>query len=169
MRTWVQETKQILTKMWDKHSAVEIAEQVNVWHKQNANIEGNKRYPVTTDAGAMDQAAKLGYISQEEAEAYHKQRQKMQARKNDASNKVRAAVLERDGHKCLLCGASEDLMVNHIVSVNNGGTSEADNLQTLCGPCYRSAKRHAAVDFRQPYEKTWCDHCRRYHYKNIAG
>lgn len=75
MRTWVQETKQILTHMWDNHSAVEIAERVNVWHQQNAKAKGNPRYPVTTEAGVMDQAAKLGYLSQNEAEAYHKQRQ----------------------------------------------------------------------------------------------
>jgi hypothetical protein len=36
----------------------------------------------------MYQAAKLGYISQEEAEAYHKQRKKLQARKNYVPQKV---------------------------------------------------------------------------------
>lgn len=68
----------------------------------------------------MYQAAKLGDLSQEEAEAYHKQRKKLQARKNYVPQKVRAAVLERDGHQCLSCGTLEDLMVSHIVSVNNG-------------------------------------------------
>jgi len=169
MRTWVQDTKQIIINMWGQHSPVEIAEKVNLWHKQNAKAKGNKRWPVTTDAGVMYQAAKLGYISQDEADAYYKQRKKIQARKNYVPQKVRAAVLQRDGHKCLLCGTPEDLIVNHIVSVNKGGTSEVDNLQTLCGPCYRRAKGHAEVDFRKPYEQEWCDHCRRYHYKNIAG
>ncbi|HRX00882.1 MAG TPA: HNH endonuclease [Cyclobacteriaceae bacterium] len=169
MRTWVEETKQILTTMWGKHSAVEIAEQVNLWHTQNATAKGKSHSPMTTDAGVMYQAAKLGYITPDEAEAYHLQRKKRQARKNYVPKKVRTAVLERDGHRCLLCGASEDLMVNHIVSVKNGGTSEADNLQTLCGPCYRNAKGHTDVDFRQPYEQKWCDHCHRYHYQNIAG
>jgi hypothetical protein len=153
MRTWVQETKQIIIDMWGQHSAVEIAELVNLWHQQNAKAKGNTSRPVTTDAGVMYQAAKLGYISQEEAEAYHKERKKLQARKNYVPQKVRTAVLQRDGHQCLVCGASEDLIVNRIVSVTKGGTSEADNLQTLCGPCYRSAKGHADVDFRQPYEK----------------
>jgi len=166
MLTWVKETKQILTDRWGQQSAVEIAEQVNVWHKQNAKAKGKGSHPVTTDAGVMYQAAKLGYINQEEAEIYHKQRQTLQARKNYVPSKVRAAVLERDGHRCLLCGGSDDLRVSHIVSVSKGGTSAADNLQTLCGPCHRSAKGHA-VDFRQPYEKKWCDHCRRYHYENI--
>ena len=168
MRIWLQETKQIIIDMWDKYSAVEIAEEVNAWHEHEAKAKGRKRHPVTTDSGVMYQAWKLGYISQEEAEKYHKQRKKRQARKNYVPQKVRAAVLQRDGHKCLLCGTQEDLVVNHILSVNRGGTSEADNLQTLCGSCYRSTKGNSEVDFRKPYEKKWCEHCRRFHYKNIG-
>jgi hypothetical protein len=169
MWIWVEETKQIINKMWGKQSVVEIAETVNLWHQHNAKAGGKKRWPITTDAGVMYQAAKLGYISQAEAEAYHKQRKKIQARKNYVPQKVRADVLQRDGHKCLLCGASEDLRVKHIVSVTKGGISEADNLQTLCATCSRNVKGHRAVDFRKPYEKEWCDHCDRYHYKNNAG
>ena len=168
MRTWVEETKQILIDMWGEQSAVEIAEKVNLWHQNNAKAKGLNRRPMTTDAGVMYQAAKLGYISEDEAEAYHKQRKKTQSRKNYISKKVRAIVLQRDGDKCLLCGRQEDLMVSHIVSVTNGGTSEADNLQTLCGSCYRNEKGHSTVDFRKPYEKEWCRHCGRYHYKNIG-
>ncbi len=168
MRVWVKETKQIITKMWGKQSAVEIAEQVNLWHQQNAKAKGKKRGPITTDAGVMYQAAKLGYISQDEAEAYHKQYKKIQARKKYVSKKVRAVVLQRDDNKCLICGALEGLRVKHIVSITHGGTSEADNLQTLCASCYQNEKGHSGVDFRKPYEQEWCAHCRRYHYKNIA-
>ena len=168
MLTWVQETKQILINMWGKQSVVEIAEKVNLWHKNNAKSKGKNGWPVTTDAGVMYQASKLGYISKDEADAYHKQRKKMQARKNYVPKKVRDVVLQRDGDKCLLCGTRDGLMVSHIVSVNKGGTSEADNLQTLCASCYRSEKGHSEVDFRKPYEQEWCTHCSRYHYKNIA-
>jgi len=169
MRIWVQETKQIIIDMWGQHSPVEIAEQVNLWHKRSAIAKGHQKWPVTTDAGVMYQAAKLGYIALDEADAYTKQRKKIRARKNYVPQKVRAAVLQRDGHKCLLCGADEDLTVNHIVSVNRGGRSEVDNLQTLCVSCFRRAKGHSTVDFRKPYEQEWCEHCRRYHYKNVAG
>ena len=168
MQTWVEETKQILINMWGQQNAIEIAEKVNLWHENNAKTKGKNRRPITTYAGVMYQAAKLGYISKDEAEAYHKQRKKTQAKKNYISKKVRAVVLQRDGDKCLLCGTRDGLMVGHIVSVNKGGTSEADNLQTLCASCYRSEKGHSEVDFRKPYEKEWCDHCRRYHYKNIV-
>ncbi|MCB0181691.1 MAG: hypothetical protein KDI62_25915 [Anaerolineae bacterium] len=38
----------------------------------------------------------------------------------------------------LLCGTSDNMMVNPSVSVNKGGTSEADKLQTLWGPAMLS-------------------------------
>lgn len=49
--------------------------------------------------------------------------------------KVRLAVLERDGHKCRECGAVDDLQVDHIRSRAKGGCHDLNNLQVLCGPC----------------------------------
>ena len=45
---------------------------------------------------------------------------------------LRAAVLARDGGKCLRCGATADLHVDHIVPVSLGGRTVFENLQTLC-------------------------------------
>jgi superfamily II DNA or RNA helicase len=46
-------------------------------------------------------------------------------------------VKERDGWKCLCCGAADKkfLEVDHIVPVHQGGKNEMENLQTLCKPC----------------------------------
>jgi transcription elongation factor Elf1 len=169
MHTWVQETKQILIRMWARHSPVEIAEQVNLWHRDNGRAGGAKFFPATTDMGVMYQALKLGFISQDELDVYGKQRRRTRARKNYVPARVRTAVLERDGYQCLLCGATEDLTIDHIVSIEQGGTSEADNLQTLCASCNRTEKGMAVVDFRKPYVKLWCSHCGRFHYKNEAA
>lgn len=53
--------------------------------------------------------------------------------------KRRWEVIERDGRRCVACGASAangaTLHVDHIVSVFNGGGNEMENLQTLCEPC----------------------------------
>lgn len=64
--------------------------------------------------------------------------------KNDPRWKAaRAAVLERDGYACLVCGSEEDLEVDHIeplAQVLAAGdlalAFDPDNLQTLCRPCH---------------------------------
>jgi hypothetical protein len=48
------------------------------------------------------------------------------------------SVFERDGHKCLECGSSEDLQFDHIIPVALGGGTSPENLQILCGDCNRS-------------------------------
>lgn len=48
---------------------------------------------------------------------------------------VRAAVFVRDGHKCVLCGATEDLQIDHIHPQGRGGGDEPENLRVLCRTC----------------------------------
>lgn len=63
------------------------------------------------------------------------------------SPQLRAQILERHGFTCQLCGATAGdpdpinpgrkvrLHVDHIVPVSQGGTSDPDNLRTLCSAC----------------------------------
>lgn len=48
---------------------------------------------------------------------------------------LRAAVYERDGHRCLHCGSTENLTLDHIHPFSLGGREVLDNLQTLCRSC----------------------------------
>jgi len=46
---------------------------------------------------------------------------------------VKLEVWRRDGGKCVICGASDELHFDHIVPYSKGGTSLlADNIQLLC-------------------------------------
>ena len=60
--------------------------------------------------------------------------------------RLRWTILERDGRRCVVCGASAadgvSLHVDHIVSVYNGGTNDPGNLQTLCAPCNFGKGKH---------------------------
>ena len=47
----------------------------------------------------------------------------------------RAEVYERDDNKCVECGATERLTIDHIVPISKGGSNETENLQTMCEPC----------------------------------
>ena len=57
---------------------------------------------------------------------------------------VRELVYSRDGHACVVCGATEDLTLDHIYPWSLGGADEPDNLQTLCRPC--NARKGARLD-----------------------
>jgi len=59
---------------------------------------------------------------------------------------IRFSVLKRDNFKCVKCGHSPsvnhkvELEVDHIKPVARGGTSDIENLQTLCKDCNQGKK-----------------------------
>jgi 5-methylcytosine-specific restriction endonuclease McrA len=52
-----------------------------------------------------------------------------------ATRKHRVGVFERDGHRCQICGSTENLVLDHIVPIAKGGGDEPSNLQALCWSC----------------------------------
>jgi len=53
--------------------------------------------------------------------------------------RVRREVLARDKHRCRApgCGRTRFLEVHHIVTRQQGGSNQSDNLVTLCASCHR--------------------------------
>ena len=64
--------------------------------------------------------------------------------------KVRAAVMRRDGYRCVVCGATERLSLDHIVPYRDDGPDTVENLRVLCMPCnnrrYQEERRRGASD-----------------------
>ena len=56
-------------------------------------------------------------------------------KKKVLSPSKREQVFARDGYRCKRCGTGEALTVDHVYPEVRGGSSELDNLQTLCRPC----------------------------------
>lgn len=48
---------------------------------------------------------------------------------------LRREVYERDEYRCVHCGTTEQLSVDHIIPVILAGETVLENLQTLCKPC----------------------------------
>ena len=56
-------------------------------------------------------------------------------RSRTETRKRRTEVFERDGYKCVTCGTSDHLTLDHRIPRSRGGTNELENLQTMCFPC----------------------------------
>lgn len=50
---------------------------------------------------------------------------------------IATAVWNRDGGKCCICGAKENLEFDHIIPLAKGGATSFRNLQLLCRSCNR--------------------------------
>ncbi|BEK86402.1 TerD family protein [Nocardia seriolae] len=55
---------------------------------------------------------------------------------------VKAVVWQRDGGKCVECGAAHYLEFDHIIPISRGGATSAANLQILCRGCNRTKSAH---------------------------
>jgi 5-methylcytosine-specific restriction endonuclease McrA len=47
----------------------------------------------------------------------------------------RERIYARDGHRCVECGTTEDLTLDHIHPRARAGDDSDENLRTLCRPC----------------------------------
>lgn len=65
------------------------------------------------------------------------------------SQATRTRIMERCGSKCVLCQSTDNLEVDHIQPISQGGNGEDENLQILCRKCNRS--KHSATSRMSKY------------------
>lgn len=63
------------------------------------------------------------------------------------------SVLIKYGNRCLCCGSTEDITIDHIKPLSKGGLNTIDNVQPLCHAC-NSNKRDTEIDYRPDFVKT---------------
>jgi 5-methylcytosine-specific restriction endonuclease McrA len=56
-------------------------------------------------------------------------------------HQLRTATFNRDGHTCVDCGTTDDLTLDYLTSLEDGGTMSLDNTETRCRSCNSSAGR----------------------------
>lgn len=62
---------------------------------------------------------------------------KAKPKRRRVTDSVRLRVFMRDGFQCKHCNTNNDLTIDHIHPVSKGGSSDDENLQTLCMSCNR--------------------------------
>jgi len=64
---------------------------------------------------------------------------------------VREYLLEKWGHACVYCGATDvPLQVEHIVPKSRGGSNRLSNLTMACKPCNLRKNQQTAAEFGHP-------------------
>lgn len=68
-----------------------------------------------------------------------------------------AAIYELYNHTCVYCGATQNLTLDHIEALNNGGPHSEDNLVVACGRCNSSKNARLLMEWleTQPYSQAW--------------
>lgn len=68
--------------------------------------------------------------------------------------KLKDAVKHRDGYICAIClYAGPALNVHHIITVENGGPDEPENLITLCTMCHHNIHQNSEHSFARLRKK----------------
>jgi predicted restriction endonuclease len=69
----------------------------------------------------------------------------------DFDSKTKALVLQRDGHRCVVCGRGNadgvDLQVDHVIPKDRGGPATVENGQTLCAQHNFQKKNYDCTQF----------------------
>lgn len=65
--------------------------------------------------------------------------------------RLRAYLMQRDKGVCVICGKDDDLVVDHVVSIKNGGSNHPDNLRMLCSEC--NSRKVGLFDARKTHER----------------
>ena len=70
-------------------------------------------------------------------------------RSSDAKRMWRDSIKARDGYKCVYCGCTENLTIDHVRPRALGGSTTASNCVTACRSCNQEKGSMQVEDFLQ--------------------
>lgn len=82
----------------------------------------------------------LKELSHQHIDSFLKLKEKILFNRITVKESLRNEIFERDNNRCLNCGISNDLTIDHIVPFSRGGKTEKENLQTLCQKCNKGKR-----------------------------
>lgn len=124
-------------------------------HKSRCNVmlQGKEPEGILAILNRDDEPSRSKYfkgnIEKQDEETREKTKKKTKRKKNNVFIKefkeIRESILERDQHKCTVCGSEKNLHVHHKIHRKHGGTNNFDNLATLCKWCHAEQHRSEPV------------------------
>lgn len=105
--------------------------------------------PVTCPAPRRYVRQMMTFMGKPQEERARIMREQRRIQQRD-SYKLREAVAQRDGRCCAACGATRDLVLDHVLPVSKGGLTVLKNLQLLCRQ-HDFEKGDRIVDYRRKF------------------
>lgn len=68
--------------------------------------------------------------------------------------RVKQKVFNRYGDKCIKCGSSKRMTIDHIIPISKGGTNDESNLQPMCFDCNTEKGNRSSIDYRSQANQT---------------
>lgn len=125
-----------LSEKWRKENPEKKRANVNKWRKENPERvkEYNRKW------------------AQKNPDKVRAKVQKRRARKQNAPGSFTSeqfqARADYHGNRCVYCGSTEDLQIEHQIPLSRGGTNWPSNLVPACGTCNTSKGTKTPKEFR---------------------
>lgn len=134
-----------------RHGFSTAAGKIKVWCRECVGEVRRARYAETREA----QKTRRAEWKARNPEAYreyarmgqHRRRARKAALPSTLTHAEWEQILDLYGHRCLCCGTTGQITMDHVVPISKGGGHVADNVQPLCGPC-NSSKHAKIIDYR---------------------
>lgn len=126
--------------------AAGIKREIGAKEREENRLKARARYVATPDV----LKARIKAYQSKNREKVRAWQEDYRARRRDGdgvSSREWEAILDQAGYRCLACGATEPLTMDHVRPLSRGGRHTPSNVQVLCKPC-NSKKHTATVDYR---------------------
>lgn len=60
---------------------------------------------------------------------------------------IKRIVFKRDNNRCVICGGTQNLTIDHVIPLSKGGSNNETNFMTLCSPCNREKGNQIYTQF----------------------
>ena len=159
------ERKSANTKRWIAENAERVKNKVNQWKENHREtIKAYKRkYNEKHPDGNRERSLRWARANPEKRKTSIEKWIKKHPDKRREYNQTRRAkklevggtiterewksLLDKCDNKCLKCGSTKKLTLDHVVPVSAGGSNTIDNAQVLCQSC-NSSKGTKTIDYR---------------------
>jgi len=124
------------------------------WQKHREQVTAQQRAAYEADPEPWKARARAWRAANKDKVSHINRRTKAQRRGAEGSHTRREwrAMLQWFGHKCLRCGATDNLTEDHVTPIIFGGSHYIANIQPLCFSCNARKSDREMTDYRDPDE-----------------